>query len=207
MTPGALWQWVNTHTPTLQPIALACALIAAVGAFLVVSSLGLFSRRGPRVQIDPRRISLEAEQERIEGITRETGTLFERALAPMADAAFQRTSLSEREWVERLYSFAVHPDITFYFRVPLEISLNRILEGRPQLKYHEAGLDMGWSTDPYESFRIFQGKVHDEYEKMLKQFDFTVVDATREIHEQQNEVRRLISERIDLPAFRRSPDR
>ena len=60
---------------------------------------------------------------------------------------------------------------------------------------------------PYESFRIFQGKVHDEYEKMLKQFDFTVVDATREIHEQQNEVRRLISERIDLPAFRRSPDR
>ena len=36
---------------------------------------------------------------------------------------------------------------------------------------------------------------------MLKPFNFTVVDATREIQQQQNEVRRLITERIDLPAF------
>src|SRR5437764_2377243 len=56
----------------------------------------------------------------------------------------------DRDWVEKLYSFAVHPDITFYFRVPLETSLARILDGRPSLKFHEAGLDMGWSTDPYE---------------------------------------------------------
>src|ERR1700760_1847565 len=34
----------------------------------------------------------------------------------------------DRDWVEQLYSFAVHPDITFYFRVPLETSLSRILE-------------------------------------------------------------------------------
>jgi len=39
----------------------------------------------------------------------------------------------DRDWVEQLYSFAVHPDITFYFRVPLEISLARILDGRPAL--------------------------------------------------------------------------
>src|SRR5512140_1158220 len=53
----------------------------------------------------------------------------------------------DRGWIESLYNFAVHPDITFDFRVALEISLARILEGRPALKYHEAGLDMGWSTD------------------------------------------------------------
>ena len=81
----------------------------------------------------------------------------------------------------------------------------RILEGRPQLKYHEAGLDMGWTTDPYESFRIFQGKIRDEYETMVNQFPFSVVDATREIHEQQSEVRKFISDQIDLRQFRRSP--
>jgi dTMP kinase len=113
----------------------------------------------------------------------------------------------DREWVETLYSFAVHPDITFYFRVPLEVSLNRILEGRPALKYHEAGLDMGWSTDPYESFRIFQGKVFDEYEAMRDKFDFTLVDASEEIHVQQAKVRQFIGEKIDLPAFRRHPCR
>jgi dTMP kinase len=107
------------------------------------------------------------------------------------------------DWLEKLYRFAVHPDITFYFRVPLEVSLHRILEGRPQLKYHEAGLDMGWSTDPYESFRIFQGRIRDEYEAMTQRFGFTVIDASREIHEQQREVRDLISGRIDLSAFRR----
>jgi len=108
----------------------------------------------------------------------------------------------DREWVETIYSFAVHPDITFYFRVPLEVSLNRILEGRPALKYHEAGLDMGWSTDPYESFRIFQGKVFAEYEGMREKFGFTLVDAAEEIQVQQAKVRQMIREQIDLPAFR-----
>src|SRR5580692_12635185 len=28
-----------------------------------------------------------------------------------------------REWVAQIYSFAVQPDITFYFKVPLEVSL------------------------------------------------------------------------------------
>ena len=113
----------------------------------------------------------------------------------------------DRDWVETLYSFAVHPDITFYFRVPLEVSLNRILEGRPALKYHEAGLDMGWSTDPYESFRIFQKKVFDEYEGMREKFNFTLVDASEEIHVQQAKVRQFIGEQIDLPGFRRHPCR
>ena len=111
----------------------------------------------------------------------------------------------DRDWVEQLYSFAVHPDITFYFRVPLETSLGRILDGRPALKYHEAGLDMGWSTDPYESFRIFQGKVFAEYESMREKFNFTAVDATEEIHIQQAKVRALIREKIDLPSYRRRP--
>lgn len=109
----------------------------------------------------------------------------------------------DRAWVEKLYSFAVHPDITLFFRAPLETSLRRILEGRPALKYHEAGLDMGWSTDPYESFRIFQGKILAEYDAMREQFDFTVIDATQEIHIQQGEVRRLIAQTIDLPSYRR----
>ena len=111
------------------------------------------------------------------------------------------------EWVKQLYSFAVHPDITFYFRVALQISLNRILEGRPTLKYHEAGLDMGWSTDPYESFRIFQGRVYEQYEAMVEPFSFNVIDAAQEIYEQQSQVRRIIAETIDLPSFKRPPCR
>jgi len=106
-------------------------------------------------------------------------------------------------WLERLYAFAVPPDLTFFFDVPLETSLKRILDGRPQLKHHEAGLDMGWSTDPYESFRIFQGRIHEQYAVMKKKYHFSVIDAEAEIHDQQALVRKVIAECFDLAQFHR----
>ena len=111
------------------------------------------------------------------------------------------------DWVQRLYSFAVKPDVTLFFRAPLEVSLGRILDGRPELKYHEAGLDMGWSTDPYESFRIFQGRILEQYELLAPRYGFTVVDATREIHDQQAEVRRIIRRSLRLSDFFKAPNR
>lgn len=120
--------------------------------------------------------------------------------------AFARDAVRgvDRAWVEKLYDFAVAPDMTFYFEAPLEISLNRILEGRPSLKYHEAGLDMGWSTDPYESFRIFQGKIAEEYHALKKRANFITIDATRPIQVQQKKVRKLIADKIDLSHFTRT---
>jgi dTMP kinase len=95
-------------------------------------------------------------------------------------------------WVRKVYSFAVEPSVAFYFRVPLEESLNRILGGRPKLKFYEAGLDIGLSDDPYESFALFQGRILDEYERMVDEFDLTVIDATLPLVKQQELVRDLI---------------
>jgi len=108
----------------------------------------------------------------------------------------------DRDWLRRLYSFAVKPDITFYFSLPLKVALGRILVGRPQLKYHEAGMDLGLSNDPYESFRIFQGRIQDEYNQMIDEFNFQVIDATQHVESQQEQVREIIQQRIDLPRFR-----
>jgi dTMP kinase len=83
----------------------------------------------------------------------------------------------------------------------LDVALARILDGRPVLKFHEAGLDMGWSADPYESFRMFQGRIFSEYEAMVTRFGFTVMDATREIHAQQMEVRDLLTRAIPLKDY------
>jgi len=91
--------------------------------------------------------------------------------------------------------------LTFYFRLPLETALGRILEGRPKLKYFEAGMDLGLSPDITESFRLFQGRVMNRYDRMAKEYKFTVVDATRPIHQQQEAVRRIITQKIDLAAF------
>ncbi|MDG6915012.1 MAG: thymidylate kinase, partial [Nitrososphaerota archaeon] len=55
------------------------------------------------------------------------------------------------EWVRKIYSYAAKPDLTLYFRVPVDVAVSRILAGRPKLKYYEAGMDMNLSNDPYES--------------------------------------------------------
>jgi dTMP kinase len=97
----------------------------------------------------------------------------------------------DRQWVRDLYSFAVRPDLAVYFRVPIDVSLDRLLARRVKHKFYEAGLDMGWSSHATESFRIFQSKVLDEYERIVDEHDLRVVDAGRSITEQQRQLREL----------------
>jgi dTMP kinase len=99
----------------------------------------------------------------------------------------------DRHWVRELYSFAVQPDLALYFRVPIDVSLDRLMARRVKLKFYEAGMDLGWSTNPVESFRLFQGKVLEEYDRIVGEFGLEVVDATGSITQQQRLVRRLIS--------------
>jgi dTMP kinase len=106
-------------------------------------------------------------------------------------------------WVRGIYSFAALPDLTFFFKADLEVSLNRILDGRPKLKFFEAGMDLRLSGDMYESFRIFQGRILEQYLAMSTEFNFTVIDANQRVEPQQEMVRQLISQRINLARFKR----
>jgi len=99
----------------------------------------------------------------------------------------------DRQWVRELYSFAVRPDLALYFRVPIDVSVDRLMARRVKLKFYEAGMDLGWSTNPVESFRMFQGKVLNEYDHLVDEFGMDVVDARGSITEQQRTVRTLIA--------------
>lgn len=105
-------------------------------------------------------------------------------------------------WLRNNYGFARVPDITLYFRLPLDTALGRILEGRPRLKYFEAGMDLGLSPDIQESFRIFQGRIMGQYDQLAEEFGFTTIDATENVHAQQQAVRKLIADKIDLARYR-----
>jgi dTMP kinase len=99
-------------------------------------------------------------------------------------------------WVRAVYSFAPRPDLALYFRVPIEVSLERLLAGRAKLKYHEAGMDVGLASDPTQSFRLFQSRVLEIYDHLAQEFDLRVVDATGDIPSQQKIVRRLVHEAL-----------
>ena len=47
------------------------------------------------------------------------------------------------KWLRSNYGFARAAGLTLYFRLPLETALGRILQGRPRLKWFEAGMDLG----------------------------------------------------------------
>jgi len=141
---------------------------------------------------------------------------YERQILPMLHAgyivvadryiytAFARDAARgcDRAWIQRLYSYARHPDMTFFFDVPLSVALTRIVVGRPQLKFYEAGMDMGLSKDPFESFQIFQGRMYEEYQRMVDEFNFVRIDATRSPGLQQREVRDRLQKSINLSRYR-----
>src|SRR5438477_12864956 len=99
----------------------------------------------------------------------------------------------DRQWVRELYSFAVRPDLAVSVRVAIDGSVDRLMARRVKLKFYEAGMDLGWSSNPLESFRIFQGKVLEEYDRIVDEFGLQVVDASGSITAQQRIVRHLVA--------------
>ena len=100
------------------------------------------------------------------------------------------------QWVRRLYRFAVKPTLAFYFRVPLDLALGRILGGRNALKYYEAGMDLDLSDNVEESFRLFQSRILKQYEELVKEFGLMVIDATLSIEEQQAQMRAIVKDKL-----------
>lgn len=106
------------------------------------------------------------------------------------------------EWLRNLYRFAVIPDVTFYFRAPLEIAIRRILSGRPRIKYYEAGMDLGLSLDPIESFAKFQGLTLARYDQMLPTDNFVLMDGTLPVHQLQQKMREVVAGQIELKRYK-----
>lgn len=104
-------------------------------------------------------------------------------------------------WLRNLYRFAPVPDITFYFRAPLEVAVDRIMAGRPKLKYYEAGMDLGISLDRAESFRIFQERILNYYDQMVPTDKFVLMDGTVQVNLLQRQMREIVGERINLAQY------
>ena len=95
-------------------------------------------------------------------------------------------------WLRRLYSFAPEPTLAFYFDVPLDEAIRRIEAGRAAVKYYEAGMDLGLSENPFESFRLFQEMIQNEYDSIVDDFGLYRIDAAESLVQQQRRMRRAV---------------
>jgi dTMP kinase len=102
-----------------------------------------------------------------------------------------------QQWVRGLYSFAVKPDLAMYFRVPIEVSIDRLLARHVKLKFYEAGMDLGLSGNPVDCFRLFQTRVLDAYDGLVDEYGLRLIDASGSITEQQHIVRKLVSGHLE----------
>ena len=103
------------------------------------------------------------------------------------------------EWVKNLYEYAPEPDLVFYLDMPVDVLLKRII-GTTGLNYYESGRDVGFSTDFYKSFEIYQNKCLEQYNEMKSEYNFISIDGTKpvgEIHKIMNdEVQKLLDSGI-----------
>jgi dTMP kinase len=97
------------------------------------------------------------------------------------------------DWLLRVYLPLFWPDMVFYFSVSPETSSRRISAVRAP-KFYEAGQDVTEIEDPVESYKVFIGRVIQEYEALAHILRFVTVDAERTIYEQHHEIRRLFQE-------------
>ena len=81
------------------------------------------------------------------------------------------------QWVKNLYSFAPKPDLVFYLNVTPDILIKRLIAKNGVLDYFESGRDIGISGDIYNSFEIYQKRCLDEYQKLIKEYNFIELDG------------------------------
>lgn len=85
------------------------------------------------------------------------------------------------------------PDMTFYFRLPVEAGMKRA-SGRNDLKHYEAGMDMSFSKNILHNFQAFQTRVVDAYDGLSDSENMYVIDATKTVCDTTPEMRVQVAE-------------
>ncbi len=88
----------------------------------------------------------------------------------------------EAPWLRRLYGFALKPDLVLYLKISLDKLLPRVLASGG-FDYWESGMDFLCLDDMYEGFVTYQARLLREFETMVDEYNFTVVDANRTVRE------------------------
>jgi dTMP kinase len=105
---------------------------------------------------------------------------------------------ADKEWLKTLYSHALVPDMVFYLNVSWNHLLDRTLMAQGKLDYWESGMDIGYSRDWFESFKLYQKNLSDEFRKLHRNYHFKIINANRKIPSIHNELRKHIAKEFEI---------
>jgi dTMP kinase len=98
---------------------------------------------------------------------------------------------ADKQWLRSIYGLALKPDAIFYLKISLEDLIPRILQSGG-FDYWESGMDMRLGADLYESFITYQTRLLAEYEQMIGEYDFQVIDASLPVEQIVEQLRQKI---------------
>ena len=98
---------------------------------------------------------------------------------------------ADPRWIRSIYGLALKPDAIFYLRIGLDELIPRVLQ-RGGFDYWESGMDMRLGGDLYESFVNYQTRLITEYEKMTREFNFHVIDASKPVEQMAEQFKEAI---------------
>ncbi|HEV2245837.1 MAG TPA: dTMP kinase [Terriglobia bacterium] len=99
----------------------------------------------------------------------------------------------EPAWVRNVYRFALVPDAIFYLRIGVDELIPRVVFSTG-FDYWESGMDLHPSEDMYESFRKYQTALLAQFENLVEEYQFKVIDATQDVPEVFEALRAGISD-------------
>jgi dTMP kinase len=88
---------------------------------------------------------------------------------------------ADPQWAREVYGFALIPDLILYLRAEIPTLVSRIVHGRG-FNYWEAGMDIHYADNIYDSFCVYQSKLRDQLDKMSTEYGFMTIDANRSIN-------------------------
>ncbi|MBI2988184.1 MAG: dTMP kinase [Deltaproteobacteria bacterium] len=89
---------------------------------------------------------------------------------------------ADPQWIRAVYRFALKPDAVFYLHVKIDDLVTRVLQTRG-FNYWESGMDLHLGEDMYDSFEEYQKRLLTEFDKMVENYGFAAIDASRSIEE------------------------
>ncbi len=100
----------------------------------------------------------------------------------------------DKNWLHSLFSFAIKPDLVFHLDVDPHNLIHRVFQKNYSLDYYESGVDLGISSDIFDSFIKYQYALKREFERMRARYNLINIDGNESIEKVYQQIQSQIDD-------------
>lgn len=109
----------------------------------------------------------------------------------------------QKDWLQRVFSFALKPDAVLYLKADVKDLIPRVLHSTG-FDYWESGMDLKLGETYYDSFCEYQKRLITTLDSMAKEFHFIEIDASPDVEEVFEQIKCALAPIVGIPHV--SPD-